>query len=82
MVQMVQEHQEHTFLGGGGSGGGSINIFYKDSFIKGTISTTGGAGGNGHYFCYDGGAGGDGCISIGNISTGTYAEYVETTGAE
>lgn len=58
--------------GGGASGGGSINIFYKESIEKGTINAIGGTGGTGSK---TGGAGGNGCISIGSISTGTYVPY-------
>ncbi len=32
---------------GGGSGGGSINIFYKTEFIEGTLEAKGGSGGTG-----------------------------------
>lgn len=56
-----------TVMNGGGSGGGSINIFFEENIIKGTISAIGGNWA------------GAGSISIGNISTGTYVEYVEPT---
>lgn len=52
---------------GGASGGGSINIFYKDSIIKGTINATGGASGGG-------GNGGNGSISSGSIVTKSYVK--------
>lgn len=51
---------------GGSSGGGSINLFYKTDYLnQGTITATGGSNGRG-------GKGGDGCITIGNISSGTF----------
>ena len=60
---------------GGGSGGGSINIFYKSSMLKGVISVTGGAGGQSKNSNErGGGAGGTGCTTIGNISTGTFVK--------
>jgi hypothetical protein len=47
--------------GGGGSGGGSINIFYGGTYTKnGSVLATGGDGGTGFYA---GGKGGDGCIT-------------------
>lgn len=52
---------------GGSSGGGSINIFFKNLENKGTMSATGN-------FKLYGGAGGEGSITIGNISTGTFAK--------
>ena len=55
--------------GGGGSGGGSINIFYTTSIINGNITASSGLRGNGTAV---GGYGGMGCITIGNISTGTF----------
>lgn len=68
-----------TYSGGGASGGGSINIFYKENFDKGTITVTGGVGGHdSRKYANSGGDGGLGTISIGNISSGTYVEYVET----
>lgn len=61
--------------GAGGSGGGSINIFYQDSYTSGTLDASGGAPSNGQSVgngnCY-GGAGGNGSISSGCIATGTY----------
>lgn len=64
--------------GGGGSGGGSINLFYNDTIIKGTITVNCGYGGttSGENLVYKrvGGNGGAGCITIGNISTGTFAK--------
>ena len=59
----IQQEQDH--------GGGSINIFYKNTFqnTKDIIANGGdslyGRSGNG-------GAGGTGSISIGKISNGTY----------
>ncbi len=59
---------------GGGSGGGSINVFYEtcENFIPSSITVTGGAKtGN-----YPGGAGGNGSITIGTIQDGTFkCEY-------
>lgn len=65
------------FAGGGASGGGSVNLFYKNLFTKGTITTTGGTGGDSWGFGNgggNGGNGGNGCITIGNISTGTFVK--------
>lgn len=71
------------FHGGGGSGGGSINLFYKVNVTKGTILVNGGTKGNaqsvisttvGYDYGYAGGNGGSGCITIGNISTGTFVK--------
>lgn len=68
-------------LGGGGSGGGSINLFYKTNITKGTITVNGGTRGgaqavifhtHGRDYGYAGGNGGTGCITIGNIYTGTF----------
>ena len=51
---------------GGSSGGGSINIFYNNKTSNGTVKADGGAKtGNG-------GKGGNGAITIGNISTGSF----------
>lgn len=59
--------------GGGSSGGGSINIFYNEGITKGTISVAGGsASGVIGHTSVRGGAGGNGCISIGQITEGTY----------
>ena len=59
----------------GGSGAGSINIFYNSILNRGTIIATGGSGGDYNpYDCGYGGKGGDGCITIGNISTGTFVQ--------
>lgn len=61
--------------GGGGSGAGSINIFYKNTIKKGTITSIGGPGGkNGRRLGGIGGAGGAGSVTIGNISTGTFVK--------
>lgn len=54
---------------GGGSGGGSINIFYTQQYKNtGTINADGVACSNGG----NGGAGGNGTITIGSIATGTF----------
>lgn len=65
--------------GGGGSGGGSINLFYRSNITKGVIQSSGGLGGSANYshgnlhsHGYQAGNGGAGCITIGNISTGTF----------
>lgn len=54
---------------GGASGGGSVNIFYKNNCVNGTISVSGGASATGHVTS---GAGGNGSISVGQIVDGTY----------
>lgn len=59
---------------GGSSGGGSINIFYKKSIQKGTITAVGGASASASK---SGGAGGNGAISIGIIKEGTYEPIKE-----
>ena len=76
---VVSNYTKYNRAGGGGSGGGSINIFYKTTCTKGTIIANGGIGG---VASYNGGTGGSGSISIGNISTGTYVEYVEVNSTE
>ena len=61
------------YPGGGCSGGGSINIFYSDSYTKSDtakITTNGGVETSG----IRGGAGGTGSVTIGNISTGTFVK--------
>lgn len=66
--------------GGGGSGGGSVNIFYKTYLKKGTITSNGGKGhsgssgydNDGKSIYSNGGNGGDGSISCGSIATGSY----------
>lgn len=56
---------------GGASGGGSINVFYKEqSNITVEACSTKGGEGKGYYS----GSGGDGSITIGNISTGTFVK--------
>lgn len=55
-------------------GGGSINIFYRDSFVKGTITASGGAGGT--TTKASGGSGGAGCISYGSIASGSYVSDI------
>lgn len=80
----MQGGKADSYAGGGGSGGGSINIFYRTIYEKGTVTAAGGTGGIGasSSLGYNGGAGGNGTISIGSIATGTYVEYVETTTTE
>ena len=53
--------------GGGCSGAGSINLFYMNNIEKGNVLAQSIANGNG-------GAGGNGSITIGNIRTGTFQE--------
>lgn len=49
---------------GGGSGGGSINIFYGGTYTKsGQVLATGGSSGSGGFYSKPGGTGGDGCIT-------------------
>ena len=61
--------------GGGSSGGGSINIFYSKNYSNnGEIIANGVDGLEGVDLNRSGGIGGNGSISIGNISTGTYVE--------
>lgn len=57
--------------GGGSSGGGSVNIFYKDKIS--TLNETA-TGGSRVGTSYRGGAGGNGTVTIGNISTGTFVK--------
>ena len=53
---------------GGSSGGGTINVFYKRQYNgDGIINANGGRYGNV-------GAGGNGSVTIGNISSGTFAK--------
>ena len=53
---------------GGSSGAGSINIFYNENYSNlGTIEAKGGKAGNG-------GAGGDGTVTIGKILNGTFVK--------
>ncbi len=70
--------------GGGGSGGGSINLFYNSYLKKGNISASGGSGYSGSSGTYGnkiigystvyarGGSGGAGCVSYGSIASGSY----------
>lgn len=61
--------------GGGGSGGGSINLFYTTKVNIGIITSyKGSSGGSNYSNKYKGGDGGTGCITIGNISTGTFVK--------
>lgn len=59
--------------GGGSSGAGSINLFYIDNLEKGNILAEGIAKGTNH----NGGAGGNGSITMGNIATGTFVKENE-----
>lgn len=61
-------------MAGGSSGGGTINIFCKNSVDKNKILANGGASiyGATNYVSNYSGAGGKGAITIGDISTGTY----------
>lgn len=60
------------YAGGGSSGGGSINIFCKNNYInRAQVLANGGIPKS------NGGAGGNGSVTIGNISTGTFAKYEE-----
>ncbi|CDB31637.1 unknown [Clostridium sp. CAG:575] len=62
----------YTMISGGSSGGGSINIFYKNNITcTGPIEAKGGKI-KGSADELIGGNGGNGTISIGNISSGTY----------
>ena len=63
---------------GGGSGGGSINIFYNNISSFGTINANGGSGGGSkNRYCANAGNGGSGTKNIGSISTGSYIPYSE-----
>lgn len=55
---------------GGSSGAGSINLFYLNNLKKGNISAKSIISGLG-------GAGGDGSIIIGNITSGTFEKEIE-----
>lgn len=56
------------YSSGGSTGGGSVNIFYKDNYQNnGSILAKKGDGAYG-----GGGSGGDGTVTIGNISTGIF----------
>ena len=59
---------------GGPSGGGTINIFYKASFINNDIIQSIG-GKNPAASQNEERYGGNGTVSIGSISSGTYKEY-------
>ena len=56
-------------VGGGASGGGSINIFYRNNYKEGRYNVE---GGNTSGTTSKGGAGGKGTISVGKIQDGTY----------
>lgn len=56
---------------GGASGAGSINIFYVDEILQGTVTANGGTA------MWSGGNGGNGSKSVGKITDGTYVEYEE-----
>lgn len=65
---------DERLVGGGGSGGGSINILYKTNWIGTTknLIANGGRGGSGSKG--PGGAGGNGSITVGSIATGTFVK--------
>ncbi len=55
-------------------GGGSVNIFYNEDYQNnGNIEANGGEAIAGEGGCA-GGAGGNGCVSVGTIQSGTYVE--------
>lgn len=60
-------------VGGGGSGGGSVNIFYNKTSNVGSVVANGGAGGNvqgcrnAGMGLLNGGAGGDGSVTVTNL---------------
>ena len=55
---------------GGSSGGGSINIFYKESYnSKTSVEANGGVSRRDVSTGAEGGAGGNGTVTIGNIGT-------------
>lgn len=62
-----------AWTAGGGSGGGSINIFAKDIQNVGECTVNGGQGGSCSKYAVTAYTGGNGSISIGTISSGTYA---------
>ncbi len=49
-------------------GGGSVNIFYNELIKNNSVTVTGGTGAN------YGGSGGDGTVTVGNISSGTFVQ--------
>ena len=59
-----------NIIGGGSSGGGSVNIFYSESYQNtGSITNEGGVkGGDRNY----GGAGGSGTTTIGRLLDGNF----------
>ena len=65
-------------VGGGGSGGGSVNVFYKSLSSFGTIIANGGIGGdvlnctNHSMGLFNGGNGGAGAVTVGSVSTGSF----------
>lgn len=60
---------------GGSSGGGSVNVFYKQDIRYGDITAKGGESANGvQNTAAAGGAGGDGTVTIGKIENGNYTE--------
>lgn len=64
----MEEQEKLKKLGGGGSGGGSINIFYTNISQISTLEVKGGSAVN-----YSG-AGGDGTVTIGRILDGTFVK--------
>lgn len=72
--------EEMVIGGGAGSGGGSINIFYKSKFTNNQITAIGGKRGTSYVFSPPGpnaGNGGNGSITIGSISTGSFVVIEE-----
>ncbi len=66
--------------GGGGSGGGSVNIFYRKESTLGTITANAGAGGAGTRGGGEttrGGLGGAGTVTKGSVETGDFVVAVE-----
>ena len=58
-------------IDGGSSGGGSINVFYRNSFNCTNITTVFDCSGGS---CGNGGAGGTGSIAIGSVANGVYED--------
>lgn len=67
---------------GGGSGAGSINIFYQQKGSIGNIECIGGKGGGNDNSAYPGGNGGNGSVTYGKISSGTFTIFDKGDGTE